>query len=412
MMNSRRRAGLLPVFLVVLVDLIGFGIVLPLLPFYARNLGASAFQIGWLFSIYSIAQMAASPLWGRWSDQVGRRPVMLISTFGASCAYLVFAFSHSFEWLFISRLAAGLAGGNIAAAQAYAADVTGPEDRAKGMGVIGAAFGIGFAVGPALSVLLLQPFWGEWTQSRPYLLPGLFAAGMSALSFIFVAWKLPESLDPSRRASPDTVPRTGSAAIWTADFWKEWSGRGAAKGSVLPLLWTASWALAFAQSSLYGAFPLFCQVRYGLDARGIGGLYVMMGVVAVLIQGGAIRVLTKRFQEKNLFFTGAVCLAASLILMPLMGSFGGFAAMMAVMTLGASLCLPTLASLVSKAAPEGATGEALGRSQGMSGLGRAVGPSWGGWLYDLAPSLPFTLTGLVLLPAAWLGLRLRAQKEL
>ncbi|MBP9732822.1 MAG: MFS transporter [Candidatus Omnitrophica bacterium] len=410
--QRRGRPGLAPVFLVVLVDLIGFGIVLPLLPFYATDLGASAFHIGWLFSIYSIAQMVASPLWGKWSDRVGRRPVMLISTLGASCAYLAFAFSHTFWLLFLSRLAAGLAGGNIAAAQAYVADVTEPKDRAKGMGMIGAAFGIGFAVGPALSVLLLQPFWGDWAVKDPYLLPGLFAAAMSLLSFVFVWLKLPESLDRSRPTAVAATPKTGSAAIWNISFWHDFFGRGPLKGSVLPMLWTASWALAFAQSSLYGAFPLFCHYRYGLEARGIGSLYVLMGMVAVLVQGGAIRVLTKHYSEQNIFLTGAVCLIGSLLMMPWMGSFGLFAAMMAFMTLGASLCTPTLSSLISKEAPEGSTGEALGRGQGMAGLGRAMGPAWGGWLYDLAPALPFTLTGLVLLPAAALGLRLRRKKDL
>lgn len=406
------RGRLAPVFLVVLIDLIGFGIVLPLMPFYASSLGASAFEIGWLFSIYSIAQIAASPLWGKWSDRVGRRPVMLISTFAASLAYLAFAFSHTFWLLFISRLAAGLAAGNIAAAQAYVADITGPKDRAKGMGVIGAAFGIGFAVGPALSVLLLQPFWGSWAGDKPYLLPGLFAAAMSLLSFFYIGLKLPESLDRSGAAAGARTARSGSAALWSAQFWRELFGRGACRGSKLPVLWGASWALAFAQSSLYGAFPLFCRLRYGLEADGIGGLYVLMGAVAVLVQGGAIRVLVKYFSEKNIFAAGAACLALALLVMPLMGRLFYFGLMLAVMTLGASLCSPTLSSMISQEAPEGSAGEALGRAQGMAGLGRAVGPAWGGWLYGILPALPFVLTGAALLPAVGLGLRLRRQKVL
>lgn len=401
---ARRPARLLPVILVVLVDLIGFGIVLPLLPFYAKDLGATAFQTGWLFSIYSIAQMVASPLWGRWSDRVGRRPVMILSTLGASVAYLAFAFSHTYWLLFVSRLAAGLMGGNIAAAQAYVADVTTPENRAKGMGLIGAAFGIGFAVGPAIAAVLLQPVWGAAAVERPYLLPGLFAAAMSALSFLFVCFRLPESHDPAA-AGTQPPARSGAAALWSAEFWRTFAG-GAFRGSRLPMLWSASWMLAFAQSSLYGAFPLFCQMHYHLSARHISLLYIVMGAVAVLVQGGAIRPLVKYFSESSLFVCGAVCLSVSLLLMPWMGHFAAFAAMMALMTLGASLCGPTLSSLVSKEAGSGATGEALGRAQGMAGLGRAAGPAWGGWLFDRGPALPFVLTGFLSLQVIWVGLRI------
>lgn len=420
-----RRAGLLPVILVVLVDLVGFGIVLPLLPFYAKDLGASAFQTGWLFSIYSIAQMFASPFWGRLSDRVGRRPVMLISTLGASAAYVTFAFSHTYALLFLSRLVAGLMGGNIAAAQAYVADVTKPEDRAKGMGLIGAAFGIGFAVGPAIAAILLQPFWGDWAagfapgvaatlKEDPYLFPGLFAAVMSCVSFLFVLLRLPESHHPGRVETPGAseapVARAGSAAIWNVRFWKEFLAGGLGTKAILPMLWTGSWVLAFVQSSLYGAFPLFCQMRYGLTARGISSLYIVMGAVAVIVQGGAIRMLVKRFSESALFLAGAVCLVAAFMAMPWMGSFKGFAAMLALMTLGASLCGPTLSSLVSKEAGSGATGEALGRAQGMAGLGRAMGPSWGGWLYDRGPIFPFVITGVFAVQAVAMGVRLRSRQ--
>lgn len=415
-----RKPSLFPVICVVLVDLIGFGIVLPLLPFYAKDLGAGAFQTGWLFSVYSIAQMAASPLWGRWSDRVGRRPVMLLSTFGASAAYLLFAVSHAYPLLFVSRLAAGLMGGNIAAAQAYVADVTAPESRAKGMGLIGAAFGIGFALGPAIAAVLILPMWASvlspsfpWLagalRDRPYLLPGLFAAAMSASSFLYVLFRLPESRRPDVPNHGPTAP-TGSAAIWSVDFWRQFTRRGAA-GQTLPMLWAASGILAFAQSSLYGAFPLFCQARYGLTAREISLLYILMGGIAVVVQGGAIRMLVKRHAETTLFFTGAVLLTAALLAMPLMPGYGAFAAMIGLMTLGASLSGPTLSSLVSQAAGTGATGEALGRAQGMAGLGRAVGPAWGGWLYDRWMPLPFIATGVFSAQAVVMGIRMLRNKR-
>src|SRR3989338_6879443 len=164
-----KKSALFTVFLVVLVDLMGFGIVLPLLPFYAEKFQASAVSVGLLYSIYSLAQLIFSPIWGAWSDRIGRRPVMLISTSGACLSYILFALSGSLGMLFLSRLVGGIMGGNISAAQAYVADVTDHEDRAKGMGLIGAAFGIGFMVGPAVASVLMH-------SKEHYALPGFFAA--------------------------------------------------------------------------------------------------------------------------------------------------------------------------------------------------------------------------------------------
>jgi multidrug resistance protein len=396
--KSKQPPGIFPVILVVLVDLIGFGIVLPLLPYYAKTLGATAFETGFLFSIYSIAQMFASPIWGRWSDRVGRRPVMLISTLGASLAYLAFAFSHTYWLLFASRLLAGVMGGNIAAAQAYVADVTAPQNRAKGMGMIGAAFGIGFTLGPAIAALLLQVGLAD----RPYLFPGLFAAGMSILSFAFVLFRLPESKAPG---TPVTPARPGPA-IWQKAFWKGMIGLPGGMLAIIPMLLAASWLMAFAQSSLYGAFPLFCAARYGLTVRGTSGLYVLTGAVAILVQGGLIRVLVKRFTEASIFMVGSIFLATGLLMMPWMNQFVAFAGFLALMTLGASLCGPTLTSLLSQEAGAGQTGETLGRAQGMAGLGRAAGPAWGGWLYDQGATLPFVLTGIISIQAIFMGARL------
>src|SRR5574341_1291469 len=157
MLRMKKSTPLITVFLAVFIDLIGFGIVLPLLPFYASVFSATPVQIGLLYSIYSLAQLIFSPIWGGFSDRVGRRPIMLLSTLGASAAYLLFGFSHSFLLLFLSRLMAGVMGGNISTAQAYVADITTLADRAKGMGLIGAAFGIGFVLGPAISSLLIHP---------------------------------------------------------------------------------------------------------------------------------------------------------------------------------------------------------------------------------------------------------------
>jgi len=201
-----KKGSLATVFLVVLIDLIGFGLVLPLLPFYAREFAATPVVIGLLYSIYSVAQLLFSPIWGSLSDRLGRRPIMLLSTGGAVVAYIIFGLAGSLAVLFVSRLVAGVMGGNIATAQAYIADVTSDEDRAKGMGLIGAAFGIGFVLGPALASGLIHPGFqewvgamgltglAEWMEVRRFGLPGFFAAFLSLCSFLMVLFFLPETV--------------------------------------------------------------------------------------------------------------------------------------------------------------------------------------------------------------------------
>ena len=201
------KPALATVFLVVMIDLLGFGIVLPLLPFYAQEFAASAVTIGLLYSVYSFMQLIFSPIWGSWSDRIGRRPIMLMSTFGAVIAYTIFGLAESLGVLFLSRIVAGTMGGNISTAQAYIADVTDNENRARGMGLIGAAFGIGFVVGPATATALIHPSFHQfiagtgftefaaWMESNRFALPGFFAAFMSLLSFLLVLVKLPETVD-------------------------------------------------------------------------------------------------------------------------------------------------------------------------------------------------------------------------
>ena len=203
----KNKSALATVFLVVVIDLLGFGIVLPLLPFYAQEFSASAVTIGLLYSVYSFMQLIFSPIWGSWSDRVGRRPIMLMSTFGAVIAYVIFGFAESLSVLFLSRIVAGTMGGNISTAQAYIADVTDSENRARGMGLIGAAFGIGFVIGPATATGLIHPSFHEfiagfgysnfatWMEANRFALPGFFAAFLSFCSFLMVLFKLPETVD-------------------------------------------------------------------------------------------------------------------------------------------------------------------------------------------------------------------------
>lgn len=401
-----KKSALYTVFLVVLIDLMGFGIVLPLLPFYSSEFGASTLSIGLLYSVYSFAQLLFSPFWGGLSDRIGRRPIMLVSTLGSVLAYLIFAFSHSFGLLFFSRLLAGVMGGNISTAQAYVADVTENHDRAKGMGLLGAAFGIGFIVGPGLAATLVHPAVARYMPlDNKYALPGLAAALLSAVSFLLVALKLPETVDTSRHAaSPAAPPR---ANVFTPAFWRSLAEQS--RGSpahTLPLLFGSMFLLSFGQASLYSTFPLFCGQELGLTAERVGMQFVTMGLAAALIQGVLLKPLEKAFGEKTLFLAGGILMAAGLALIPFAHSAGQLTAFLLIMAAGGSLNMPTLTSLISKEADPARMGSMMGSSQGLAALGRMIGPAWGGLLFGLSFKHPFLMTALLVSLTIFAGLKL------
>lgn len=397
-----KKSALLTVFLVALIDLMGFGIVLPLLPFYAEKFGVTPFQVGLLYSVYSLAQLIFSPVWGGLSDRIGRRPIMLMSTFGASLAYLLFAASNSLGLLLFSRLLAGIMGGNISTAQAYVADVTTPENRSQGMGFIGAAFGIGFVIGPALATLLLHA--GFSFGDNRYALPGIFAAILSLISFFLVLFKLPESVNLKKSADAERIQRY---AIWDPRFWRtirlEKPNR---TRTLLPILIICVFIMAMGHSTLYSAFPLFCKSRLGLSAEKVGIQFAVMGLIAVLIQGGLIKILVRNFGEKKLFITGTILMAGGLGLIPLANNSASLYLFLSILAVGASLNGPTLNSLVSQQADPHEVGAVMGSSQGISALGRVVGPAWGGLLFAQTYFLPFVLTGALLCFMIFVGFEL------
>lgn len=383
-----KKSALSTVFFVVLIDLIGFGIVLPNLAFYASRLGASAAMVGFLYSVYSIAQLVFSPIWGALSDRIGRRPVMMVSTLGAAASYLIFAFAGSLPMFFVARFLAGVMAGNISTAQAYVADVTTPENRSKGMGLIGAAFGIGFVLGPGLGALIGRWGGGEGISAHAPL--GWFAAALSFASFLLVLFCLPESLKPG--AAMDSK-RIEKMSVFTPVFWR--SALTSGLTPLFPWLLLAMFLLSFGQASLYGAFPLFCKEKLDLSPNGVGILYVVMGLVAVFIQGGLIRPLEKRFGEAALFGVGCLLFVAGLATIPFANSSRTLLWPLITMSIGGSLTGPVLTSLISKQSRPDAYGKTMGLSQGLSALGRAIGPAWGGWLFGTHFKLPFLLTATV-----------------
>ncbi len=415
-----KKSALLTVFLVVLVDLMGFGIVLPLIPFYAAKFNASAISIGLLYSIYSLAQLVFSPLWGSFSDRIGRRPIMLMSTFGAVLAYLLFAFSNSLPLLFLSRLIAGIMGGNISTAQAYVADVTPPEERAKGMGLIGAAFGIGFTVGPAIATLLIHHQFHEWLDhlgfshlsslfaQNKYALPGLFAAFLSFSSFLLVLFQLPETVKKKSENDPSKIVKV---SLFSKRFWQTLTRENqSSKHHLISILMLSVFLLSFAQSSLYSAFPLFCKTILLLSPEKVGMQFATMGLIAVFIQGGLIRPLEKKFGERPLFLAGNMIMITGLALIPFASSEKMLTVFLSLMAIGGSLNGPTLNSLISKEADPAQIGATMGTSQGLSALGRVVGPTWGGALFSASFRSPFIATALIASLTVYFGWKLQEQK--
>lgn len=418
-----RKGSLATVFLVVLIDLIGFGLVLPLLPFYAREFAATPVVIGLLYSIYSVAQLVFSPIWGSWSDRIGRRPIMLLSTAGAVAAYIMFGFAESLFVLFLSRLVAGVMGGNIATAQAYIADVTTDEDRAKGMGLIGAAFGIGFVLGPALASGLIHPslqewvaatgFTGvaEWMEVRRFGLPGFFAAFLSFCSFMLVLFYLPETVERPASGDASSSGPVSRPSVFMPEFWRRLSAEHKATGGPILFLLGAAFLLSFGQASLYSAFPLFAEQILDMRPEEVGMQFFYIGVIAVVVQGGLIRPLSRWFSETGLFFTGNILMTLGLGAIALSQSVSMLTVFLGIMALGHSLNLPTINSLISKEAGTKSYGAMMGLAQGLSGLGRAIGPTWGGFLFGVVVFLPFYATALVLCVTIWIGWKLYRRRS-
>jgi MFS family permease len=385
-----KKSPLFIIFLVVFIDLLGFGLVIPILPYYASQYGADAFKLGWLMAIYSLAQFLFAPAWGRLSDLFGRRPIIVLTVLGTAMAHGLVAWAPSLAWIFAGRLLAGLFGGNISTATAYIADVTTPENRAKGMGIIGAGFGLGFIFGPALGGILAKYGFGA---------PALAAAGLALLNAVAAAFLLPEPPLTKTQRSADRHKRFDTSAI-----------RGAlarpASRHVIVLFFIVT--MAFTQ--MEACFALFMRDRFGFNAMQAGWLLAYMGVIMVLLQGGLIHRLVKKFGEAPLAMVGMTLMAGALVALSVSPSLGATYFAMTLIALGQGLNNPSLMSLVSKSAPPGETGAVMGVYQSAGSLARVFGPPLAGLLYDRVSSgAPFWMSGSFMafgavLAALWLVL--------
>lgn len=376
-----KRAPVYLVLLTVFIDLLGFGIVIPLLPFYAQHYGATPTVIGLLSSSYSLMQFVFVPFWGKLSDRVGRRPIILMSVFGSFISYLIFGFANSLFLLFFSRMLAGLMGANIATAQAYIGDTTTFEERAKYMGLIGAAFGVGFMLGPFVGGVMSRISFGA---------PGFLASGLALINVVLAYFMLPESVKDRSKS----VRRPGLLNFSTvAEAFRQ---PGIGKLVLVFFFYTVAF------SNLYVAFPLFTGSVFKYGAAENGYLFAYIGLVAIIVQGGAIGKLARKFGEKSLMATGLVLLLAGLVLVPGATTLVHLVLLITFLAVGSALVTPSLTSLISKSAGHGEQGTVLGVSQSFSSLARVIGPFWGGFILGTAGiSWPF-YTGSIMLLAALL----------
>jgi DHA1 family tetracycline resistance protein-like MFS transporter len=343
---------LLVIFLTIFVNLVGFGIIVPLLPFYAERFGASPLTIGLLFGVFSLCQLVSAPALGDLSDRYGRRPVLIFSLLGTVISFVMLALAQSIAMLFLARIVDGLSGGNISTARAYVADVTEPTERARAYGLIGAAFGLGFIFGPALSGVLAH---------YSYTAPIWAAAGITLVAMAMAIFWLPETV---RRASAGTgMPFRNLAAMM--------------KRPGLRRMLVIDFVYWFAFAIFQTTFALFVARRFGFDAPQTGYVFAGFGVLGAIVQGAMIRPIVHRLGDKPTFIVGLVCAASGLIAATFASSFTLLVIALIPLAFGIGFGHPTVTSLVSRAGRRDEQGRVQGAAGAMESLGRALGPVWG-----------------------------------
>jgi MFS family permease len=392
-------------FTVIIIDLIGFGIVVPILPYYAISFDTSPAILGFLLAAYPAFQFIFSPIWGRLSDRVGRKPVMLATILGSAGALALLGISESLLGLFVGRILGGIFGANISVATAYVADVTPEDERTRWMGMVGACYGIGFVLGPALGGLLAPNLDGSWPASAVfgatlssyiepfgYGIPMLLAAAMAAINFVFAFWVLAE---PDRHASRD--PSAGRLEVL--------------RNPAIRRLCTINLIFSLAVTQLETVFAYFMIHRFQFDAMNVAFILVGMAVLMVGIQGGAIRPLAARFGERQLSLAGFALMAVSLLAVPFMPTVGWTLLPLALSAIGRGVGQPPLLSLVSMTAEPSGRGSVMGTFQSSASLARVLGPTAAGALYALYQGGPFVLAAILMFGACLLAFRLPKARE-
>jgi MFS family permease len=375
---SGRRSPLLPIFLIVMVDVLGLTIILPLLPFYAERMGASPTVVGLLVSTYAACQLVAGPVLGQMSDRVGRRPLLLVSQMGTFIGFLILAWAGfiGLLWLvFVSRVIDGLTAGNLSLAQAYISDVTRPEERAKSFGVIGVAFGIGFLIGPAISGFL---------STFGYEYPIFAAAALSFTSILSTYFLLPSAPvipeSEKRAGPPPPAGRRLRVLDWGnyATYFK--------RPALASLLWQF-FSFTFTFAIFMSGFALFAERRYTWNGhpfgvKEVGYVFAYVGFLGIILQGGLIGKLVRRFGEENLVYSGFVTATAGFALIGFTYRLPGLLVASSISSFGTGVLRPALTSLITQRAGRDEQGVVLGLTQSLMSVAQIIGPVIAGFLID------------------------------
>ncbi len=357
-------------FAVMFLVMCGFGIIIPVLPFFAEKVGANPTELGLLMAIYSLMQLLFAPIWGRISDRYGRKPILFIGITGLSLSFFLFSIAHTLSMLFVARVIGGiLSSATMPTAMAYVADVTTPQERGKGMGTIGAAIGLGFIFGPAIG--------GIFSKANLHT-PFLIAGCLSLATSLFVLLFLKESLPKEKR-----ILKTGNKI----SVWRTISGP-------MIFLYVLQWFISFSLSGLEATFAYYSAKRAGLHSAELGYIFMIMGLASAFIQGGLIGKLIRSFGEGKVIQGGIVISAIGFALILFIHNFFTAALYLSIFGIGNGVIRPCLSSLVTKHAT-GGQGSATGLLSSFDSLGRIAGPPIAGWLFTITIDLPY-VSGIAL----------------
>ena len=391
--RARNRTPLLILFLTVFVDLLGFGIVIPFLPMYASRMNVGAAGIGLVLSAYSLAQFISAPLLGRLSDHFGRRPIIMLGLLGSSLGYIIYGFASSFALLLFSRLVHGACAGTVSTAQAYVADTTEESERAHGMGMIGAAFGLGFVLGPAIGGLL-----GHGSLRVPVF----FAAALTFANLIFAAIALPESHQPNPAARLDWARIAGPVLILPRQLTRHHLSR----------LFSIAFLGTFAMAVFEATFALMAPRVFGYGATGVGWMFAYAGLMQAIVQGYVLRKVVHRTGERRLIELGTIAFAIGMAPMASISSHAMLFVLLALLSIGYGLASPSIASLISRRSERHRQGEVLGVNQSALSLARICGPIAAGFSYELiGPGATYFGGGAVALAAFALALGVEPARQ-